>query len=168
VAARRAALDSLVGVKDAELPPMLQALLSETVLRGPALRALGGYNDEKTPEAILAVYPQLDAGQKRDALSTLVSRPAFAKPLLGAVEANKVSKTDLTADVMRQLRSLKDDGVKQQLTALFGMFRESSADKKGGDREVSSHLRRGGFAARQRFGGSGGLQQGVRAVPHAV
>ena len=155
-AARRAALDSLVGVKDAELPPMLQALLGETALRGPALRALGGYNDAKTPDAILAVYSQLDAAQRRDALSTLVSRPAFAKPLLSAVEASKVAKTDLTADVMRQLRGLKDDGVKQQLTTLFGTFRESSADKKA---EMEKY---------RRIYGAGGSQPGNASAGRVV
>lgn len=156
VAARRAALDSLVGVKDAELPPMLQALLAETALRGPALRALGGYTDAKTPEAILGAYQQLDAAQKRDALNTLASRPAFAKPLLSAVEANKVAKADLTADVMRQLRGLKDDGVKQQLTALFGMFRESSADKKA---EIEKY---------RRIYGAGGSQPGNASAGRVV
>lgn len=128
--ARRSALDSLVSVKDAELPPTLQSLLNETALRGPALRALGGFNDPKTPAAILGSYGKLDGDQKRDALNTLASRAEFARPLLTAVQSGSVAKTDITADVLRQLRSLKDDNVKQLLTVVFGTFRESNADKK--------------------------------------
>jgi len=129
-AARRAALDALVGVKDAGLGESLRGLLRDAVLRGPALRALAGYNDPQTPEAIIASYGAFDAGQKRDALNTLVSRPAFARPLLSAIGDGKVSSKDLTADIIRQLRGLKDDGVQQLLTKVYGAVREASADKK--------------------------------------
>ncbi len=128
--ARRASLDALVGVKDSELPPLLRELLRDAALRGPSLRALATYNDPLTPDAILAAYGSLDAAQKRDALNTLVSRPAFAKPLLAAIASEKISAKDLTADVVRQLRGMKDADVQQQLTRAYGTFRETSADKK--------------------------------------
>jgi putative heme-binding domain-containing protein len=127
---RRFALDSLLGVKDAELPGTLLKLLADGEVRGPALRALAGYNDDRTPAAVLATYASLDGAQKRDALNTLVSRPAFAKPLLAAVTESKVSAKDLTADIIRQLRGMKDGDVQQLLTKAFGAVRESSPDKK--------------------------------------
>ena len=144
VAARRAALDSLAGVKDAGLSPTLQSLLSDDTMRGSAIRALGGYNDPKTPDALLATYAKLDGAQKRDALNTLASRPAFAKPLLAAVESKQVARADITADVLRQLRSLKDDGVKQQLATVFGAVRESSADAKAEIEKYRGIYRAGG------------------------
>src|SRR5258706_1725993 len=49
--ARRTSLDSLLGAKDAGLPPMLQALLHEPALRGAALRGLAGYDDSNTSVA---------------------------------------------------------------------------------------------------------------------
>jgi putative membrane-bound dehydrogenase-like protein len=129
-APRRAALDALVGAKDAELGELLRNLLRDPEVRGPALRALAGYNDAQTPEAIIASYGSYDGAQKRDALNTLVSRPSFAKPLLSAIGEGKVSSKDLTADIIRQLRGLKDDGVQQLLTKVYGAVREASADKK--------------------------------------
>jgi putative membrane-bound dehydrogenase-like protein len=129
-AARRAALDALVSVKDAELPTLLRALLRDADLRGPALRAMAGYNDPQAPEAIIASYATFDAAQKRDALNTMVSRPAFAKPLLTAIGDGKVSSKDLTADIIRQLRGLKDAEVQQLLTKVYGAVRETSADKQ--------------------------------------
>ena len=42
----------------------------------------------------------------------------------------KLSSKDLTADVIRQLRTLKDPEVQTQLTGIYGMTREVSADKK--------------------------------------
>lgn len=130
ISARRSALDALAGVKDMELPALLRGLLRETELRGPALRGLAGYDDAATPAAILGAYGSFDAGQKRDALNTLVSRPGFARPLLSAIADGKVSSKDLTADIIRQLRGLKDDGVQQLLTKVYGAVREINADKK--------------------------------------
>ncbi|HEY0457316.1 MAG TPA: PVC-type heme-binding CxxCH protein [Verrucomicrobiae bacterium] len=127
---RRAALDSLVSIKDPELPTALKPLLDEAVLRGAALRALATYNDPKTPEAILAVYPSFDGVQKRDALNTLASRPAYARALLASVGEGKVPSKDLTADVIRQLRNLKDANVQAQVAKIYGAVRETSADKK--------------------------------------
>ena len=130
--------------------------IAETALRGPALRALGGFNDPKTPIAVLGTYGKFDNEQKRDALNTLASRPEFARPLLSAVQSGGVARTDITADVLRQLRSLKDDGVKQLLTAVFGTFRESNADKKA---EMDKY---------RRIYGAGGSQPGNASAGRAV
>lgn len=127
---RRAALEALVNAKAPQLAELLRGLLRDPDVRGPALRALAGYNDPQTPEAILASYAAFDAAQKRDALNTLVSRPAFAKPLLAAIADGKVSSKDLTADIIRQLRGLKDDSLQQLLRRVYGAVREASADKK--------------------------------------
>jgi putative heme-binding domain-containing protein len=130
VPARRGALDSLVSVKDPQLPVTLQPLLKEPELRGSALRALAGYNDPNIPTTILGVYGSFDPVQKRDALNTLASRPAYAKPLLAAITDNKIPSKDLTADVVRQLRNLKDPSIQQEVAKIYGAVRETSADKK--------------------------------------
>ena len=130
VPARRGALDSLVSVKDPQLPKTLQPLLKESELRGSALRALAGYNDPNIPITILGVYGSFDPVQKRDALNTLASRPAYARPLLAAVTENKIPSKDLTADVVRQLRNLKDPAIQAEVAKIYGAVRETSADKK--------------------------------------
>jgi putative heme-binding domain-containing protein len=117
-------------VKDDTLPPVLQELLRSSDLRGAALRGLGGYNDPKTPSAILSVYGSLEPAQRRDALNTLASRPAFAKPLLEAIASGALPRKDLTADVIRQLRNLKDPEIQEPLAKLYGSVRETTADKK--------------------------------------
>ena len=144
VAARRAALDSLVGIKDTGLPHMLQDLLKDPDLNGAALRALASYDDPKTPDAILVVYDSLDAAQKRDALNTLVSRVSSAQPLLSAVASGKISSKDLTADVIRQLRNHKDAEIQSQVTKLYGSAREVSADKKAEIERYRNIYRAGG------------------------
>jgi putative heme-binding domain-containing protein len=126
---RRRALDSLLGVKDPALPPVLLGLLKDPALRAPALRGLAAYADPKTPDALLAIYATLSADEKRDALLTLVSRPAFARPLLAAIADNRIPAKDLSADIVRQLRGLNQPDLNEQLQKVWGISRETPADK---------------------------------------
>jgi putative heme-binding domain-containing protein len=128
--ARRTALNSLLDTKDAGLPPLLQQLLSDADLRGAAVRGLADYDDPKTPASILAVYDSLDGSEKRDALNTLASRAAFAQPMLAAIAQGTIARNALTAEIIRQLRNLKNAGVDAELQKVYGVIRESSADKQ--------------------------------------
>ena len=128
--ARRTALDSLLGAKDSGLTEILLGLLKDPDLRGAAIRGLAAYNDPKTPEAILTVFSSFDGAEKRDALNTLASRVAFAKPMLAAVGEGKIPRNMLTAEIIRQLRNLKNSDIDAELQKVYGTIRESSADKK--------------------------------------
>jgi mono/diheme cytochrome c family protein len=75
------------------------------------------------------VYSSLTAAEKKDALNTLASRVTYARPLLAAVAAKKVPAADLSADIVRQLRNLKDAGINEHVTQVWGVARESQADK---------------------------------------
>lgn len=134
--ARRLALDALLGIRDSGLAPALQMLLRTPELRRQALRALASYDDRTTPQAILEVYAELPAVEKRDALNTLSSRVAFAKPLLAAVGDGKVPPRDLAADLIRQLRNLESEALDRELVKVWGVARESSADKQ---REIAKY-----------------------------
>ncbi len=128
-AARSNALVSLLGAKDVQLPASLQHLLKDPVMRGGALRGLAAYDDAKTPMAILEVYPSLSDAEKKDALNTLASRVAYAKPLLVAIEEKKIPSRDLSADIIRQLRNLKATQIDEQVAKTWGVARESEGDK---------------------------------------
>jgi len=128
-AVRSNALASLLQAKDAKLPATLQSLLADPLMRGGALRGLAAYDDAKTPAAILDVYPSLSPAEKKDALNTLSSRAAYAKPLLAAVNEKKIPSKDLTADIVRQLRKFKDPEINDQVSKTWGTMRETEADK---------------------------------------
>jgi putative heme-binding domain-containing protein len=130
LSARRMALEALLGAKDSNLAPLLQQLLTEAPLRAPAVRALAAYEDSKTPPAILSVYQSLNTAEKKDALNTLASRITFAKFLLSAVGQGSIPAKDLTADVVRQLRNLKNAEIDRDLQKVWGVARDSSADKQ--------------------------------------
>lgn len=126
--ARRNALDSLMASRDPELRALLQRLVPDAAVRGIALRQLAAFDDGATPGLILAEYGKLAAGEKRDALNTLVSRVSFAKPLLAAVGAGTVPRSDLTAELVRQLRNLKNPDLEKQITQVWGVMKDTSPD----------------------------------------
>jgi len=129
IASRNAALESLVQAKDPDLPPTLQKLLNDPAMRTGALRALAAYDDPKTPSAVLQIYPNLAGQDKNEALNTLTSRATFARRLLESVDKNVIPRRDLTADVVRQLRNLKNPAIDAQVQKLWGVARESETEK---------------------------------------
>lgn len=144
LASRRAAVQSLLSVRDTALPGILQKLLATPDLRAEALRGLASYDDATSAPAILAIYPKLSNSEKRDALNTLASRAVFAKPLLTEIESGKISAKDLTAELIRQLRTLKNPELDQQIQKVWGAVRETSADKKAEIEKYKNIYRAGG------------------------
>jgi putative membrane-bound dehydrogenase-like protein len=128
-ALRREALTALLKVRDPELSPALLRLLAEPELRAQAMRGLAAYDDPKVAEAILAIVPELTETERRDAFGTLASRASYGKALLDAVASNRVASRWLTADVIRQLRNLKNAQLDAQISKVWGTVRESSADR---------------------------------------
>jgi len=149
-ASRSNALVALLQAKDPQLPGALQQLLSDSTLRGGALRGLAVYDDAKTPPAILKVYPSLSTEEKRDALTTLTSRVPYAKDLLAAVAENKIASKELTADIVRQLRNLKDAQLNEQVAKTWGVTRDTPADKLADIERFKKLVASKGFGDAQR------------------
>ncbi len=128
VLSRRFALASLQGAGILALVDDLHQLLDDQSLRGDALRGLANFDDLRTSKAILHIYGKLPLAEKRDALATLCARVAYAQELLTAIQKKKVPSTDLTADLIRQLRDLKNEKLDQRITDIWGSVRESSEE----------------------------------------
>ena len=120
---RKGALESLLGAKDKELPPVLFDLLADASMRGPAIRALGSYEDPATPAKLLAAYGSLSLPEKRDAINTLGARRGYAKELMAALASGTIPKTDLTAASIRQLNDLGDPQVTKWIETNWGSVR---------------------------------------------
>ncbi len=129
VAERRQALDALLSVRDPQLATTLQALIEIPPLRSAALRGLALYDHADTPAQILAAYPQFNLEEKRDALNTLAARANYAAALLSAVANKKVPATDLSAELIRQLRNHKNADIDQGIAKYWGTARDSTAEK---------------------------------------
>ncbi|WP_169976962.1 PVC-type heme-binding CxxCH protein [Tautonia rosea] len=126
---RREALDALRRARAPGLAGQLRHLIGDPAVRGPALRALADFDDVETPESVLEAYPDLPLAEKRDALNTLASRPFYARALLDAVGQGTVSASDLSADLVRQLRNLDDEAVTAKIAEVWGTVRDTPADR---------------------------------------
>jgi putative membrane-bound dehydrogenase-like protein len=126
---RGKAIAALTAAKDPKLPPLLHRLLADRAVSGAALRGLAAYNDSATPQVILKHYSGFSDGDKRDALSTLASRPAYALALLEAIERKKIPRGDVSAFHVHQLQGLKDKRVSKRLATVWGAIRATPADK---------------------------------------
>ena len=98
-------------------------------MRGQAIRGLAAYADANTPKTILGVYAELTPAERRDALQTLASRPAYGKALLEALAAKKIEAKDVSADLIRQLRTLKDKELDKRIAEVWGVVRATPADR---------------------------------------
>jgi putative membrane-bound dehydrogenase-like protein len=127
---RKRALEILVRGRDAQAAVALRAVLSEPPLRSAAIRALAAFDDSKTPSGILAVYDDLTDEEKRDAISTLVSRPSFAMALLDSVQSKQVPRTDLHAYHVRQLIGFSNADLTRRIKDVWGDIRATNKDKE--------------------------------------
>jgi putative heme-binding domain-containing protein len=127
---RNSALETLLRTRSTTLVPLLQQLVADSAVRANALRGLAGFDDLQTPKVILDSFAKFSATEQRDALNTLASRASYARALVDAVKSGSVPKSALTADLVRQLRSLKDTSLAASLTEIWGLMRETSPDMK--------------------------------------
>ncbi|MFO1009739.1 MAG: PVC-type heme-binding CxxCH protein [Planctomycetota bacterium] len=137
---RREALDALVRGKDAEVAPILRALLDDAALRGPALRALASFADAEAPAAVLARYASFSVDEKRDALNALAARASSARALLDAVADGRVPRADLGAFVVRALQNLGDAALSARLKDVWGEVRTTSDAKAKRIAELTAAL----------------------------
>ena len=128
VAARIQAIGSLLLARTPNLAELLQSLCAEADLRPTALRGLAQFDDPKTASVLLQGLPDWPPDHRRDALNTLASRVAYARPLLDAIVAGKVAKSELGADLVRQLRNLKNTELNTHLSRVWGVMQEPNAD----------------------------------------
>lgn len=127
---RQHALAALIGGRDKDLAPILLKLVAEPALRGAAIRALAGFDDPKTPAVVLADWKSYSADERRDVLNTLVSRPAYADALLDAIGDKRIEPTQVSADIVRAMRNLKNDQLAAKITTVWGTIRDTPADRR--------------------------------------
>ncbi|HEY2249402.1 MAG TPA: PVC-type heme-binding CxxCH protein, partial [Planctomycetaceae bacterium] len=127
---RRQALRTLVESRPDDLPALLQKFIGDRILVNEAVRGLATIDDANTPRMVLDAYGRLDSDGRAMAITTLVSRPAYARALLDAVATGKISRTDLSAFHARQIRSFDDAGLTARLTEVWGDTRVADADKR--------------------------------------
>lgn len=126
---RHRALQSLVENRAPAMAGTLQALVSDKVLKGAAIRGLAAFEDEATPGLLLGSYGSFNEEERADAINTLATRASTAKVLLDAVAKGTIPKRDLNASVARQLQAFGDPKITARLEEVWGSVRPTSSEK---------------------------------------
>jgi putative heme-binding domain-containing protein len=126
---RRAALRSLIDSRASELRTLCEQVLSVPGLSATAAEGLALEKDPAVADVVLAQFANIHAAEKSAVLSALVSRPAWAGRVLDAIAANKLPRAELSAFHARQIRGFKDENLTKRLTEVWGVARDSDAEK---------------------------------------
>lgn len=117
---RREALTSLLQLEEGVPIDMLHKLVSEnSALRHDAILALGIKNSPATKNVLLTTFPSLPPHEKQDAVSVLATRRTFANALLDAIEDGRVSRSDVSAYTLQQLRSFNVEDLQDRIQTLW-------------------------------------------------
>lgn len=127
---RSDAIAALIKARDDQLPEILFGLLHDPVVRGEAIRGLAAFDHPETPKVLLTAYPTLSLDDRRDVLNTLSVRANYADRLIDAIAAKTVPGTDLSAEVVRQLRNLKSAPLTERLNKIWGVAKDTPAEKQ--------------------------------------
>jgi putative heme-binding domain-containing protein len=137
---RRSAIRALVLARDATIVTFLQNLLTDRDLGKDAINGLAAFGNEETPQLLVAKFGGLRNAAKREAINTLVSRVAFAKVLLDAVEEKKLDRDAVSAFQLRQMQSYGDDAISDRVTKLWPELAQQSEEKAKRIAELRSLL----------------------------
>jgi putative membrane-bound dehydrogenase-like protein len=116
---RRESLQALLKLKDGIPTAVLHDLIKDQILRRDALEALVLHNEPSTADVLLAVYSQLEPVEQQDAIGVLVTRRDFAASLLAAIGKGSISRRDISAFALQQLRAFKDTEIKTRVDVLW-------------------------------------------------
>jgi putative membrane-bound dehydrogenase-like protein len=130
VAARRAALQTLIDGRPDDLKDICVKLLDDRQVNGVAVRGLAQFDDAAVAKKIAGKYRTFAANDRPMVIDALVSRPSSAAALLSEVANGKIPRSDVTPFHARQIRAFNDEKLTAQLNSVWGELRESLSDKK--------------------------------------
>jgi putative membrane-bound dehydrogenase-like protein len=129
---RRAALQTLLDNRPEDLRAVCERLLDDRDLNVLAARGLSLFDDPAIGTLLAQSYrKRFRPNVRPELLAVLVSRVSLAKALLAQVGdgPEQIPRGDLTPVHARAIRNLKDKDLTKQLTAVWGVVRDSSEDK---------------------------------------
>jgi putative membrane-bound dehydrogenase-like protein len=127
---RKAALAALIESRPPDLRSICERLMRVRFLNAIAARGLALDDAPGTGKTLAAGYRAFHPSERSVLIEILASRPAFARALLDQVAAGKIPRQDLGAFEARQIRSLNDRGLTERLEQVWGVLRDSDADRR--------------------------------------
>ena len=130
---RRGALEVLVEARAPALRETATALLRVRSLTAPAAAGLALFDDPAIADLLLAEWPDTYGLERPGVMNVLVSRPAWAAKVLGAVAAGTLARTDLSAAQVRQIRAYHDPALSRRLDELWGPVRDDTETQRAAE-----------------------------------
>ncbi len=163
---RRAALETLIENRPPDLRQICEQLLEVKFLNSTAVRGLALFNDPAIGEKLAESYLRFHPSERGAVMETLVSRPAFAKPLLDEMATGRIPRADMTPFHARQIRSFNDPALtkRRSLGTTARQSRRETEIHRAVENET--HACRAGRRRQER--GPHGVQHRLRGVPHAL
>lgn len=129
ITTRAAALQSLVDIRADDISELCLQLLGTRYLNAVAVHGLARESSPEVGLKIVAAYRSFAPLDRPAVIATLCMRPSWGLALLKAIEEGRIPKVDLNANHARQLASLNDSKIDEQLARVWGQLRESPAEK---------------------------------------
>lgn len=130
LAARRAALQTLIENRAPDRRKICEQLLSVRYLNTTAVAGLTEFDDAAIGEKLAKNYRSFFPADRPAVIEALVTRTSFAEQLLEQISAGKIPRTDLSIVQARQIRSFGNAKLTERLNEVWGELRDSPADKQ--------------------------------------
>jgi putative heme-binding domain-containing protein len=126
---RARVLANLAQIRDVESLPAILDLAQAGGLRGPAIVALGQFDDPRIAPLLIQFIVDEDKGVRPLALNNLAGRAESSRALLAAIDAGKFSKAVLSAPLASKIRGFNDAKMNAWLEKNWGTVNASSEAK---------------------------------------
>jgi putative heme-binding domain-containing protein len=123
---RRRLLDLFAEVKEPKVLPVLLKLIGqprEAPLHKAALTALQQYEDPAIGAEVAARFNDFTSDTRAAALTLLASRPAWALPLLQAVDTGQISRDAVQEDALQKIKAYRDAQIVELVRNHWGQER---------------------------------------------
>lgn len=130
LAARRAALQTLIDNRAPDRRKICEQLLNVRYLNTTAIRGLTEFDDATIGERLAKNYRNFFPTERPAVIDALVTRPSFAEPLLDQIAAGQIPRNAMTVVHARQIRSFGNDRLTERLNEVWGDLRETPEDRQ--------------------------------------
>ncbi len=127
---RDSALQTLITARSPNLQQICIQLLKDPKINVAAAKGLSVLGDEVSGRELIRNYNRFRGTDKPAIISLLVSRPAFAKLLIEAIGNKTISSSDVSAFDIRQMLSMKNADLADQIREIWGEVQPTSVEKR--------------------------------------
>jgi putative membrane-bound dehydrogenase-like protein len=128
--ARASALRQLIEARADDLDTLLEKLILDRALAGPAARGLALSTDSSARAAIFKHFSSISSEDQSAVVGQLVTRAASARDVLEAMAQGTVRRGLINAMHARQILAHGDPVLSKRLAGVWGEIRASDADKQ--------------------------------------